>query len=407
MKNKGKVIILIVLIIAVLVLLGFGIKSLINYLQIKYAKIEVTLVEDLTLKFTEEKHVSDFITSINGKIIDDYIIDSTRAGEKVVHFEFINDDGIKVSYEYTVKIIDEVPPLIWMGDSYSITVGNNVDIVSKVICGDNEDNNPKRYIEGEYDYNTVGSYPLVFKAVDRSGNTSEKKFTLYVNEEKPSTPTTPAPKTYTYFSDIVQTHKTENTKIGIDVSVWQGDIDFEKIKNAGVEFIIIRAGTTKGPDGEYMIDSKFIRNIEQANAYDIDVGIYFYSYANSSEKAKEEALWVLDHIKDYKVTLPIAFDWENWSTFNDYKLSFYQLTDMAKTFLNTVKKAGYDGMLYSSKNYLESFWMPVEFQTWLAHYTKKTTYKGDYTFWQLCSNGKIDGINGDVDINVMYVNKAQ
>ena len=206
MKSKRKIIIFAVLIIAILAVSGFGIKSLISYLQIKYAKIEVTLAEDLTIKFTEEKHVSDFITSINGKIIDDYIIDSTKAGEKLVHFEFINDDGIKVSYEYTVKVIDEVPPLIWLGDSYSITVGNDVDLISKIICGDNEDDTPTRYIEGVYDYNTVGSYPLVFKATDRSGNTSEKKFTLYVNEEKPSTSNNNTPKTYTYFSDIVETH---------------------------------------------------------------------------------------------------------------------------------------------------------------------------------------------------------
>lgn len=402
MKNKRKTIILVILLIAILVAVGFGIKSLVNYLQIKYAKVEVTLVEDLTIEFLEEKHVSDFISSINGKITDDYIIDSTKAGDKLVHFEFINDDGIKVNYEYTVKIIDNVAPIIWLGDSYSITVGNNVDLTSKILCGDNEDSNPNRYIEGEYDYNTVGSYPLVFKASDRSGNTTEKKFTLYVNEKKPNSQNN-TKKTYTNFSDVVQTYKTENTKIGIDVSVWQGDIDFEAIKNAGVEFIIIRVGTTKGRDGEYMLDSKFVRNIEQANAYNIDVGIYFYSYANSNEQAKEEALWVIDKIKEYNVSLPIAYDWENWETFNDYNLSFYNLTDMANTFLNTVKDAGYDGLLYSSKNYLENFWMPVKFDIWLAHYTKKTNYEGDYTYWQLCNNGKIDGINGEVDINVMYI----
>ena len=402
MKNKRKTIILVILLITVLVAVGFGIKSLINYLQIKYAKIEVTLVEDLTIKFLEEKHVSDFISSINGKIIDDYIIDSTKAGDKLVHFEFINDDGIKVNYEYTVKIIDDVAPIIWLGDSYSITVGNNVDLLTKILCGDNEDSNPTKHIEGDYDYNTVGSYPLVFKALDRSGNTTEKKFTLYVNEKKPNSSNS-TQKTYTNFSDVVQTYKTDNTKIGIDVSVWQGDIDFEAIKNAGVEFIIIRVGTTKGPNGEYMLDSKFVRNIEQANAYNIDVGVYFYSYANSNEQAKEEALWVIDKIKEYNVSLPIAYDWENWETFNDYKLSFYNLTDMANTFLNTVKDAGYDGLLYSSKNYLENFWMPVEFDTWLAHYAKKTNYKGNYTYWQLCNNGKIDGINGEVDINIMYI----
>ncbi len=405
MKIKIKIIIFIIL-LCILAFFIFGLKPLINHLQVKYAKIEITLKEDLTLNFTEKKHVSDFIESINGKIVDDYIIDSTKIGEKSVHFEFVNDDGIKLPYEYKITIVDKVAPIIWLNSSYSITVGSNVDLTSKILCGDNEDGNLKRYIEGEYDYNTVGAYPLVYKAIDRSGNESEKEFTLYVNEKKASTSQN-TPKTYTYFSDIVSEHKNENTKIGLDVSVWQEDIDFEAIKNAGVEFIIIRVGTTKGPDGEYMLDSKFVRNIEEANKYDIDVGIYFYSYANSIEKAKEEALWVIDHIKDYKVTLPIAFDWENWDTFNNYNISFFELTEMARTFLDTVKEAGYDGLLYSSMNFLENFWMlPINYDTWLAHYAKKTSYKGDYTYWQLCNNGKVDGIRGDVDIDIMYLDKA-
>ena len=136
----------------------------------------------------------------------------------------------------------------------------------------------------------------------------------------------------------------------------------------------------------------------------MDVGIYFYSYASSSEKAKEEANWVLEQIKDYKVTLPIAYDWENWSTFNDYHLSFFGLTSMADTFLDTIHNAGYEGLLYSSKNYLEKLWMPSKYETWLAHYVDKTTYQGTYRLWQHCNDGKVDGIKGAVDIDVLYVN---
>lgn len=402
MKKGVKIFILIIL-IAIVLFLIFGLKPVINYFQVKYAKIEITLKDDLTIKFTEEKHVSDFITSINGKIVDDYIIDSTKIGEKEVKFEFVNDDGIKVPYKYTIKIIDDIPPVIWLNNSYSITVGNNVDLVSKILCGDNEDGNPKRTIEGEYDYNTVGSYPLVFKATDRSGNTTEKKFTLNVKEKQPNTPKPDTPKTYTYFSDVVKNYKTEKTKIGIDVSGWQGDIDFEAIKNAGVEFIIIKVGSTKGIGGEYLTDSKFANNIKKANEYGIDVGVYFYSYANSVESAKKDAEFVLNKIKGYDVSLPIAFDWEDWNSFNKYELSFWELTNVANTFLDTVSEAGYSGMLYSSKSYLEKVWMKTEYDIWLAHYTKRTNYEGKYTYWQLCSDGKIDGINGEVDIDIMYI----
>lgn len=401
MKNKKKIIIFMILLI-ILVILGFYAKIPINYLRIKYAKIEVNLVDNLTLNFTEKKHVSDFIATINGNIVDDYIIDSTQIGDKIIKFEFINEDGIKVPYKYTISIIDTISPIIWLNNSYYITVGNNVDLVSSILCGDNEDPNPSRYIEGTYDYNKIGAYPLTYKAVDRSGNESKQNFTLYVNEKKTTTATTN--KVYTYFSDVIKNYKSTNTKIGIDVSVWQGDINFKEIKDAGVEFIIIRVGTTKGPNGEYMLDSKFLNNIKQANEYNIDVGLYFYSYANSNEKAREEAEWVIEQIQGYNVSLPIAFDWENWSSFNKYNLSFFGLTNMANTFLNTLNEAGYAGLLYSSKSYLEKLWMPIEYDIWLAHYTKSTDYKGIYKYWQLCDNGKIDGINGTVDIDIMYIN---
>lgn len=397
-----KVCIFIVTIIT-LVLIVFSAKILIEDYKIKHAKIEITLVDNLTTNFTEERHVSDFISSINGTIVDDYIIDSTKIGKKKVNFEFINDEGIKIPYSYTITIIDNIPPIIWLDNSYSITVGEDVDLTSEILCGDNEDSSPTRYIEGDYDYNTVGSYPLVFKAIDRSGNTSEKEFTLYVNEKSNNTQNDSTSKTYTNFSDVVKKYKKENTKIGIDVSIWQGDINFEAIKNAGVEFIIIRVGSSEGRDGDYYLDSQFINNIKQANEYDIDVGIYFYSYADSKKHAIDDALWVIDQIKDYKITLPIAFDWENWNSFNDYHLSFWELSNMANAFLDTVAEHGYTGMLYSSKNYLEQLWLPTKYNVWLAHYATQTDYQGEYDYWQLCNNGKIDGIDNDVDIDIMYI----
>lgn len=378
----------------------------IQYLRVKFAKIEVVLVDDLTIEFASEKHVSDFIASINGTITDDYTIDSTSLGTKDVKFNFKNDDGIKVSYTYQVEVKDSVAPVIWLGSSYTITKGKDMDLVNKILCGDNEDANPNCYIEGEYDYNTPGTYPLTFKAEDKSGNSTEQKFNLHVIEPpKNTTSTKPTEPSKTLFEDVVANYKTENTRIGIDVSKWQGDIDFNAIKEAGVEFIIIRVGGTRGTNKEYFVDETFEQNIKKANELGIDVGIYFYSYANSNEHAKRDAKWVIEQIKPYKVTLPIAFDWENWNSFNDYNLSFFGLTDMAHTFLDTIKEAGYEGLLYSSKNYLERIWLPTKYDTWLAHYTTKTNYEGDYKFWQLCDDGRVDGINGAVDIDILYLDK--
>lgn len=404
MKKNTKRILVVILSIFIAIAVVIGVVSLVQYIRVKTAKIEVTLVEDLTIPFAEQRKVSDFITSINGTILDDYEIETTSLGVKNVSFNFINDDNIKVKYSYDVEIVDKVSPVIWLSGSYTITKGQNINLASKILCGDNADSHPNCYIEGEYDYNTVGTYPLTFKAEDESGNVTEQAFNLNVVEPKKNNTTSTSNPSYTDFNDVISSYKTEKTRIGIDVSSWQGEIDFDAIQNAGVEFVMIRVGGTRGRDGEYFVDDYFERNITEANKRNIDVGIYFYSYANSNEKAREEAKWVMGHIKDYNVTLPIAYDWENWSSFNDYNLSFFGLTNMAETFLNTVSDAGYEGLLYSSKNYLERLWFPSKYDTWLAHYVDKTNYKGDYKYWQLCSDGKIDGIKGAVDIDIMYLN---
>ena len=79
----------------------------------------------------------------------------------------------------------------------------------------------------------------------------------------------------------------------------------------------------------------------------------------------------------------------------------------AKAFLDTIQNRGYQGMLYSSKNYLEKVWFDIGYPVWLAHYTSKTSYTGKYDYWQLCSNGKVPGISGNVDINIYYKTKEE
>lgn len=388
------------LIVVVIILLCFSIFKLFSYLRVKYAKIEVILVDNMTLEFNDTKKVSDYIESINGKIVNDYNIDSTKLGKKKIEFKFINDDNIELNYSYDIEVVDTIPPVVWLDNSYSVAKGSKDSLLDDILCGDNYDNNPKCEIIGEYDLNSVGTYPLLFKASDNSNNITEKEFNLKVYE--PSKSNNSSNKTKTYFSDIVRNYKTNDTKIGIDVSAWQGDIDFEKIKDTGVDFIIIRVGSKKRDNGEYFLDSKFRQNIENANKLGIDVGIYFYSYASSSKEAIKDARWVIKQIKDYKVNLPIAFDWEDFGNYNSYNLSFFNLTNMAEDFIKTLEKAGYKGMLYGSKNYLEKIWLPTKYDIWLAHYTKETSYQGKYRIWQKCNDGVIDGINGAVDIDIMY-----
>ena len=350
-----------------------------QYLRIKNARIEVILKNNLVVEFTEEKRVSDFIESINGEIIDDYVIDTTSLGKKEIEFKFKNDQNITVSYKYDIEVIDTVQPVIWLNNVYQITKGSKINLTDKILCGDNQDNKPKCTVEGNYDIDTAGDYPLIFKAEDKSGNKTEKQFILRVVEpNRTSGPQTTMEPSYTDFNEVKNQYKTDQTQIGIDVSGWQGQIDFEKIKKAGDEFIMIRVGGTRGTNGEYFVDKYFKRNIEEANKHGIKAGIYFYSYANSNKSAIRDAKWVLKQIKDYDIDLPIAFDWEEWAYFNDYNLSFFGLTSMAESFLDTVEAEGYEGMLYSSKSYLESIWLPTKYDIWLAHYTNQTNYQGKY-----------------------------
>ena len=114
----------------------------------------------------------------------------------------------------------------------------------------------------------------------------------------------------------------------------QGAIDFSKVKEAGAEFVIIRVGSQNGVGGEYVLDPYFKRNISDAIENDLDVGIYFYSYADSKKEARKQAEWVIKQIKDYDITLPIAFDLSHLLLFNSMNLSLYQLNEwLSLTFL--------------------------------------------------------------------------
>ena len=111
---------------------------------------------------------------------------------------------------------------------------------------------------------------------------------------------------------------------------------------------------------------------------------------------------MIQNIGDYKLDLGVSYDWESWDYFNYLKLSYYNFNKVANTFLNHVKTSGYEAYLYSSKYYLENIWLESKYKVWLAHYTENTDYNGRYNMWQLMSNGSIDGIDGAVDIDIMY-----
>lgn len=289
-----------------------------------------------------------------------------------------------------------------INNEFTVTEGYNNKLEDVILCADDYDDNIECNISGSYNLDEVGSYQLSITATDNSDNTTTKNFTLNVIEESKENNNTE--ESFVSYKEIYNKYKNNNTKIGIDVSKWQQKIDFKKLKENNVEFIMIKIGGQKSINSDITLDPNFKTNIENALKENIKVGLYFYSYAKTPEEAKEQADFIIKNIKNYNVELPIAFDWENWDTYNSFNLSFNSLNNIAKAFIKELETKGYKTLLYSSEYYLNNIWFNEDYDNiWIANYGN-ITYQGNYDLWQLCSDGKVEGIDTYVDIDIMYLN---
>lgn len=194
---------------------------------------------------------------------------------------------------------------------------------------------------------------------------------------------------------------------GIDVSEHQGDIDWNAVKNAGIEFAIIRVGYRTYGGGEITLDTTFEQNLRNADAAGIKTGVYFFSQAIDPEEAIEEADAVIDAIRPYNITYPVIFDWEliTGDSARTDTMTVDNLADACISFCERVKSAGYTPMIYQNKN-TTMFKLDLpklqDYDFWLAEYGDKPTYYYDYQMWQYSSTGKVPGINGEVDMNISF-----
>lgn len=191
---------------------------------------------------------------------------------------------------------------------------------------------------------------------------------------------------------------------GIDVSKWQGEIDWAKVKAAGVKFAMIRLGYGSADGSACGLDGWFERNVQRAVKGGVEVGCYFYSYATSVAAAKKEAAYVVSVLQKYKgvFTYPVAFDLEDKTQQN---LGRTVLTDMVIAFGDAIEKAGFYCSLYSNldwlKNRLDDSRLK-RFDHWLAQWASAPTYDGAFGMWQNSSKGSVNGISGNVDTDVAY-----
>ena len=365
----------------------------------------IKIVDELNIEYGTIRHLSDYI-SIKGGKLKDVKIEYNDLGEKKVKFSY-ELDNVKYYKYLTFNIVDTTAPYVSVPSYKTIDINREITFIEDFFCGDNYDKNVERHLEGDFELGKVGTYYVKYVATDKSGNKTEKNMTLNIVEQ-----ITPSGNNnnnneinYIDYSTLYNEYKNKNTKVGIDISRWQGDVDFDKLKENNVEFIMIRLGGQDGVDGDYYIDSKFEQNIKGALEKGFDVGVYFYSYAHTKEEAVKQAKYVIKNLKGYKITLPIVFDWECWNKFNQFGISFYDVTEVQKSFLDYVESKGYTASRYGSKHYLNNAWQETEHLTWLAHYTSNTDYEGDYFMWQRCDTGKVPGIYGAVDVDVLYLDK--
>ena len=187
---------------------------------------------------------------------------------------------------------------------------------------------------------------------------------------------------------------------GIDVSRYQGSIDFNKVKAAGIEFVMMRCGT--GYRQNACKDVKFETYYKQAKAAGLKVGTYFYSYALTEKQARTEAAWVLDWIKGKRFEYPVVFDIEDKTQAN---LGVKTISNLIRAFCEIIEDAGYFVSVYSNLDWLRNRIdadCKSRYDIWLAQWASKPTYTGQFGMWQYSATGNVNGISGPVDLDIAY-----
>ena len=209
-------------------------------------------------------------------------------------------------------------------------------------------------------------------------------------------------------NEPTELRKTTDAKLGIDVSRWNEEINWEKVKEAGIQYAILRVGYRGSVTGALVEDWYFKQNIEGAAKAGMPVGLYFFTQAVNEVEAVEEASMVLALCKEYDIKYPIFIDTEGaGGDGRADKLTPDQRTAVCQAFCQTIRNAGYEAGIYASKNWfnnnLKTEILPDNIYFWLAEYGNSVTYEGKYHLWQYTSSGRVNGIEGRVDLNLSYV----
>lgn len=214
--------------------------------------------------------------------------------------------------------------------------------------------------------------------------------------------------------DGIKQYQDADAAAGVDVSSWQGEIDWDAVKKAGIQFAFVRVGFRGQTEGQIYLDQRFEANLKGALAAGLDAGVYFYSQAVSKEEAAQEADFVLQHIRGYNLRYPVVYDWEPADVLDGEAVSAplrtgsvtgADVTGFTKVFCEKVRGAGYQPCYYTNKSMgygtfdLEAL---AGYPIWYAEYRDLPSFYYHFALWQYTNAGTVPGIPEPVDLNISF-----
>ena len=198
---------------------------------------------------------------------------------------------------------------------------------------------------------------------------------------------------------------------GVDVSVFQGDIDWNAVASDGVSFAMLRLGGRGYGEGTLYEDTNFVKNFKAASAAGLLIGVYFFSQAVTVEEAVQEAKFVIGILNGTQLDLPVAFDWEHVddTSARTFAIGADQVTSFAKAFCDTITEAGYQAIVYFNREhgyYNYELSLISDYFFWYAEYADRPSFVYDYHLWQYTEKGRVNGIAGNVDLNIALYSAA-
>lgn len=354
----------------------------------KTADINVTTVPGDAVITAADSSKKDIATvAVNGKKVT---VTGVKVGESVITIKCNNGKEAKV----TVKVVGG-----YENDTTSLLKdkdGNQVFVL--------ENGKYRKAVYADY-YEANMQYYLETKEILYTGwqNIDGKTYYFLENHKFVTGEQVIQGAKYNFASD--GSLVTSSGAFGIDVSKWNGNIDWNSVKASGASYVIIRCGYRGSSTGALIKDPKFAANISGANAAGLKVGVYFFTQAVNEKEAVEEASMVLDLVKKYKISYPIFLDVESSGGRAD-GIDKATRTAVCKAFCATIQNSGYTAGVYANKTWLNN---KIDagalgaYKIWLAQYAAAPTYNGRYNLWQYSSKGSVPGISGNVDLNLSYL----